>query len=131
VIQYDAKGMIMGEVKNYQDLIVWQKAMDVVVEVYRLTKKFPQGEFYGLTNQIRRAAISIPSNIAEGHTRNSRAEYLNFLSIAQGSRAEVETQMLISVRLGYLTSEETLPTLSLLNEINRIIGTIRQKLNSP
>jgi four helix bundle protein len=131
VIQYDAKGMIMGEVKNYQDLIVWQKAMDVVVEVYRLTKKFPQGEFYGLTNQIRRAAISIPSNIAEGHTRNSRAEYLNFLSIAQGSRAEVETQMIISVRLGYLTSEETLPTLSLLNEINRIIGTIRQKLNSP
>jgi len=123
--------MIMGEVKNYQDLIVWQKAMDVVVEVYRLTKKFPQGEFYGLTNQIRRAAISIPSNIAEGHTRNSRAEYLNFLSIAQGSRAEVETQMIISVRLGYLTSEETLPTLSLLNEINRIIGTIRQKLNSP
>ncbi|HOC68300.1 MAG TPA: four helix bundle protein [Candidatus Hydrogenedentes bacterium] len=131
MIQYDAKGMIMGEVKNYQDLIVWQKAMDVVVEVYRLTKKFPQGEFYGLTNQIRRAAISIPSNIAEGHTRNSRAEYLNFLSIAQGSRAEVETQMIISVRLGYLTSEETLPTLSLLNEINRIIGTIRQKLNSP
>jgi len=131
VIQYDAKGMIMGEVKNYQDLIVWQKAMDVVVEVYRLTKKFPQGEFYGLTNQIRRAAISIPSNIAEGHTRNSRSEYLNFLSIAQGSRAEVETQMIISVRLGYLTSEETLPTLSLLNEINRIISTIRQKLNSP
>lgn len=131
MIQYDAKGMIMGEVKNYQDLIVWQKAMDVVVEVYRLTKKFPQGEFYGLTNQIRRAAISIPSNIAEGHTRNSRAEYLNFLSIAQGSRAEVETQMPISVRLGYLTSEETLPTLSLLNEINRIISTIRQKLNSP
>ena len=121
----------MGEVKNYQDLIVWQKAMDVVVEVYRLTKKFPQGEFYGLTNQIRRAAISIPSNIAEGHTRNSRSEYLNFLSIAQGSRAEVETQMIISVRLGYLTSEETLPTLSLLNEINRIISTIRQKLNSP
>ena len=131
MIQYDAKGMIMGEVKNYQDLIVWQKAMDVVVEVYRLTKKFPQGEFYGLTNQIRRAAISIPSNIAEGHTRNSRSEYLNFLSIAQGSRAEVETQMIISVRLGYLTSEETLPTLSLLNEINRIISTIRQKLNSP
>lgn len=121
----------MGEEKNYQDVIVWQKAMDSVVEVYRLTKKFHKGEFYGLTNQIRRAAISIPSNIAEGHTRNSRSEYLNFLSIAQGSRAEVETQMPISVRLGYLTSEETLPTLSLLNEINRIISTIRQKLNSP
>lgn len=121
----------MGEVKNYQDLIVWRKAMDVVVDVYRLTKKFPKQELYGLTNQLRRAAVSIPSNIAEGHTRNSRAEYLNFLSIAQGSRAEVETQLLLSVRLGYLTSEETLPILSLLNEINRIISTIRQKLSPP
>ena len=121
----------MGEVKNYQDLIVWQKAMDLVVEIYRLTKKFPKEEFYGLTNQMRRAAVSIPSNIAEGHTRNSRREYLNFLSVAQGSRAEVETQMLIAVRLGYLTSEETLSSLSLLNEINRIISTIKQKLNSP
>jgi four helix bundle protein len=121
---------MMGVVKNYQDLIVWQRAMDLVVDVYRLTKSFPKEELYGLTNQMRRASVSIPSNIAEGHARKSRAEYVNFLSIAQGSRAEVETQMLIAKRLGYLTPEETSPVLSLLNEINRMISTIKQRLQS-
>ena len=97
----------MGEVKSYQDLIVWQKAMDLVTEIYRITKNFPKEEIYGLTNQMRRAAISIPSNIAEGHARKSRAEYIRFLSIAQGSRAELETQILIAVRLGYLADDES------------------------
>jgi len=121
----------MGEIQNYQDLIVWQKSMDMVEMVYLLTKKIPKEELYGLTNQLRRAAVSVPSNIAEGHSRKSRAEYLNFLSIAQGSRAEVETQMLIAQRLGYVASDETTPLLSLLNEINRMISTIKRQLNSP
>ena len=121
----------MGEVKSYQDLIVWQKAMDLVTEIYRITKNFPKEEIYGLTNQMRRAAISIPSNIAEGHARKSRAEYIRFLSIAQGSRAELETQILIAVRLGYLADDESNCAFSLLNEISRMISTIKQRLAPP
>lgn len=121
----------MADVKNYQDLTLWQKSMDLVVNIYQSKKKYPKEELYGLTNQLRRAAVSIPSNIAEGHARNSRAEYMNFLSIAQGSRAEVETQMLIVQRLGYITPEETSPILSLLNEINRMISSIRKRLYPP
>ena len=84
----------MSEIKSYQDLIVWQKAMDLVVLVYQATRLFPKEELYGLTSQVRRAVVSIPSNLAEGHARKSRAEFLNFVSIAQGSRAEVETQIM-------------------------------------
>ena len=89
-------------VKHYRELIVWQKSMDLVTQVYRLTRLFPREELYGLTNQIRRAAVSIPSNIAEGQARQSTAEFRNFLSIAQGSLAELETQILIAVNLNYL-----------------------------
>ena len=121
----------MNEIKNYRDLTVWQKAMELVEMIYRLTSAFPKEELYGLTNQLRRSAVSIPSNIAEGHARKSRAEYLNFLSIAQGSRAEVETQVLIAVRLKYLKATEAEPALSLLNEINRMISTIKQRLKPP
>ena len=79
------------EIKSYRDLRVWQAGMDLVVRVYRLTQGFPTHELYGLTSQMRRAAVSIPSNIAEGHTRESSKEYLHHLSIAQGSLAELET----------------------------------------
>jgi len=81
------------EIKNYRDLRVWQSGMDLVVMVYELSDKFPAKEMYGLTSQIRRAAVSVPSNIAEGHTRESTKEYLHHLSIAQASLAEVETQI--------------------------------------
>jgi len=120
----------MSEVRNYQDLVVWQKAMEAVKAVYLLTRSFPKEEVYGLTSQLRRAAVSIPSNIAEGHARKSRAEYLNFLSIAQGSRAEVETQLLIARSLGYATADNTAPVLTLLNEINRMISAIKSRLTT-
>ena len=120
----------MSEVKNYQDLIVWQKAMDLVTLVYQVTRSFPKEELYGLTNQLRRAAVSIPSNIAEGHARKSKAEYLNFLSISQGSRAEVETQLFIAHRLGYVAQETITPALSLLNEIHRMTSTIAARLKN-
>ena len=81
------KGMSM-QVKSYKDLIVWQKAMDLVEMVYHVTKSFPREERYGLTNQLRRASVSIPPNVAEGHARNSTAEFRNFLSITRGSLAE-------------------------------------------
>ena len=107
----------MSEIKSYQDLIVWQKAMDLVVLVYQATRLFPKEELYGLTSQVRRAVVSIPSNLAEGHARKSRAEFLNFVSIAQGSRAEVETQIMIAVRLSYIHQTQAQPMQHLLLEM--------------
>ena len=113
---------------HYKELIIWQKSIDLAVKVYRLTEKLPEEELYGLTNQIRRAAISIPSNIAEGNARASTRDYLRFLSIARGSNAEVETQLLICVRLEYLTQEDVEAILSLLNEIERMLNSMIKKL---
>ena len=86
-------------VHHYSDLIVWQKAMDLVVHVYEVTESFPQREVFGLTNQVRRAAVSIPSNIAEGQGRGTTKDFLHFLAIARGSLQEVETQLLLAYRL--------------------------------
>lgn len=86
-----------NKLKSYKNLVVWQKAMDLVVEVYTLVKKLPKEEKYALSDQMRRSVVSIPSNIAEGYTRNSTTEYLRFLSIANGSRTELETQLIIYV----------------------------------
>src|SRR6266446_9707604 len=91
-------------VKRYTDLVAWQKAMDLVEQVYKLTKSFPREELYGLTSQLRRAAISIPSNIAEGHCRNGSREFVHHLSIALGSLGETETQIMIAQRLGYIAA---------------------------
>ena len=102
--------------------------MKLAVEIYNLTKKLPKDEMYGLSNQMRRAAISIPSNIAEGHARKSTKEYINFLSIAQGSKAELDTQLLLSIELNYLTESETAPILNLLYEISKMITTLSQNL---
>lgn len=93
-------------VQNHRDLRVWQAGMDLVEVVYRLSQAFPADERFGLTSQIRRAAVSVPSNIAEGHAREHTAEYLHHLSIAQGSLAEVQTQSEIAHRLGYLSTEQ-------------------------
>ena len=93
-------------VQHYRELIVWQKAIVLVEDVYRATNDFPKTEIYGLTSQIRRAAVSIPSNIAEGQGRNSTRDFLHFLSMAQGSLMELETQITIAERLGYLESEQ-------------------------
>src|SRR5437870_12101920 len=90
------------KVKNYQELIVWQRAIDLVEDVYKASKNFPREEIYGLTSQIRRAAVSIPSNIAEGQGRRTTSDFLRHLSIAYGSLREVETQILIARRLKYV-----------------------------
>ena len=87
---------------DHKELDVWNVSVDFVVQVYEVTKNFPKDELYGLTNQIRRAVVSIPSNIAEGAGRNSRKEFAQFLHIAMGSLGEVETQLVIAERLGYL-----------------------------
>ena len=115
---------------HYKELIVWQKAIDLTVEVYRLMKKMPKEELYGLTNQLKRAVVSIPSNIAEGNARASTGDYVRFLSIARGSVAEVETQLLICVKLNYLTQEDIESSLSLLDEAGRMLNSIITKLRS-
>src|SRR5580700_5365933 len=95
-----------GVVQSFRDLRVWQRGMEVVESVYRATQSFPKQELYGLTSQLRRAAVSIPANIAEGHCRQHIKEYLNFLSIAQGSIAELETELEIACRLKYIASDD-------------------------
>ena len=110
-----------GAIKSYNDLHAWQKAMDLVEQIYRLTRGFPKEELYGLTSQIRRAAVSVPSNIAEGHCR-SRREFLHFLSIAQGSLSEVETQIEIAKRLAYMTVDQQQVLSILASEIGRMMN---------
>ena len=120
----------MGKLNSYQDLLVWQKSVELCVEIYKLVKLLPKEEMYGLSDQMRRAVVSIPSNIAEGYTRNSTKEYLNFLSIANGSRTELETQLIICNKIGYLTEEDTEPTLQKCEEIGKMISTITLKLKN-
>ena len=91
-----------SKIRSFRDLRVWQMGMDLVEETYRLTQDFPKDELYGLTGQMRRAAVSIPSNIAEGHAREYLKEYLQHISVAQGSLAELQTQAEIGTRLGYI-----------------------------
>lgn len=114
--------------KGYKDLIVWQKSMDIVVEVYKLIKYLPKEETYALSDQIRRAAVSIPSNIAEGYMRGFKKEYVYFLSIASGSCAELETQLEISCRLGFFMEEKLEKVKNLLEEVGKMLTSIRKSL---
>jgi len=108
--------------KSFKDLIVWRKAYKLVLEVYKATKCFPKSETYGLSNQMRRAAVSIPSNIAEGYGRRHKAEYNQFLSIAYGSLSELETQYLLATDLKYAEKSETIE--GLLKEVGSILYTM-------
>jgi len=118
-------------IKSYRDLVVWQKAMDLVTEVYRVSKKFPKDELFGLTGQMRRAAVAVPSNIAEGYGKSSRKEYIYFLSNARGSLLELETQMLIASNLSYLKESEVDDLLSLVSQVGRIIHGLLSSLKTP
>jgi four helix bundle protein len=116
-------------VQHYRELIVWQKAIALVEEVYRITNSFPKTEIYALTNQIRRAAVSVPSNIAEGQGRESTRDFLHFLSIAQGSLMELETQITIAERLGYFQKEQEARLLESTAEVSRMLSGLRNSLN--
>jgi four helix bundle protein len=109
-------------VRHYSDLIVWQKAMDLVTELYRATEPFPQHEMFGLTNQLRRAAVSIPSNIAEGQGRGTTKDFLHFLYVARGSLQEAETQVLIASRLSYVGDACRDSLLARSTEVSRILN---------
>ena len=114
--------------QSYKELKVWQKAMDLTDEIYTLTKKLPKEEMYGLCDQLRRAAVSVPSNIAEGHGRNTDKEFSHFMNIANGSCMEIETQLLICVRLNMLDKHEIDNATSLLNEISRMLTSLILKM---
>ena len=116
-------------IKDYRELIVWQKAMDLVETIYQTTRTFPKEEIYGLTSQIRRAAISIPSNIAEGNGRNTTRDYVHFLGMAYGSVKEVETQVLIAERLRYINSGRSVELVTMTGETARLISGLMNSLN--
>ncbi|MGN1126037.1 MAG: four helix bundle protein [Ruminococcus sp.] len=107
--------------QSYRELIVWQKSMDLVDEVYRLIKMLPREELFALSDQMRRSAISIPSNIAEGHGRQSAKEFRHFLSISKGSVSELETQLLICIRQKYFSEQQVHTALSLCEEVSKIL----------
>ena len=118
----------MGE--SYRELIAWRKAMLFVSEVYRATNGFPREERYGLTNQLRRAAVSLPSNIAEGQARFSSKEFHHFLSHARGSLVEIETQVMIAQNLEYLSAEQSQALLDQAGELGRILNGLLASVKS-
>ena len=117
--------------RSYKDLVVWQKAMDLVTEIYRSTSTFPRQEQFGLTSQLRRAAVSIPSNIAEGQGRLSEKEFRYFLGQARGSLMEVETQIQIAQNLGYLEAEQSKEQLKSCAEVGRILNGLLASICKP
>jgi len=120
---------VVATIQSHKDLVVWQKAMDLVVEVYALAKKLPASENFRMVGQMTRSAVSVPANIAEGRARSTRKDYGNFLAIAQGSLSETETYILLCVRLSYLTPAQTEHAESLISEVGRMLSTLRQRLN--
>jgi four helix bundle protein len=115
--------------KTHHDLDVWKKAIDLVTSMYKITNKYPKSEVYGLTNQIRRSAISIPSNIAEGAARKSPKEFAHFLSIAQGSATELETQLIISRNLEYINVDQFVELERCLSDIRKMLSGLIKSVN--
>lgn len=116
-------------VKDFRDLLVWRKSMQMVVDVYRATEVFPGREIHGLTAQIRRAAVSIPSNIAEGQSRSSTRDFRQFLCVSRGSNSELQTQLEISNRLGMIDGEETGLLLRQSTEVGKMLNSLIARLN--
>ena len=117
-----------AEVKDFTDLRVWRSAMDLAEEVYRLTWTFPKQEQYGLSNQLQRAAVSVPSNIAEGHGRSQSGEYVRFLNIARGSLAEMKTQLMLAARLGYIPEPNCGVLIVRIDDLRRQVGALRTSI---
>ena len=116
------------KIRTFKDLKVWQKGIELVKEIYKITKDFPKDELYGLTSQMRRSAVSIPSNIAEGFRRRYNKEHKQFLSIALGSCAELETQKIIAKELGYIRSEQDVILTDLIDHICAMLVNLDKKI---
>ncbi len=117
-------------IRDHKDLLVWQKSKDLVKNIYKIAEKFPNTEKYNLCSQMQRAAVSIPTNIAEGYMRNSRKEYVQFLAIAAGSASELETLLIIGYELGFIEATPKEEILSGLSEIRRMLSAMRKELSS-
>jgi len=120
--------MSNGKVESYRDLLVWQKGISLVKSIYQLGQRFPADERFGLTAQIRRAAVSTPSNIAEGQARHTTREFIHFISNAEGSVADVDTQLVIAVELGFCTSSEVQSLFGMIDEERKMLNGLRRKL---
>ena len=120
-------GRCMG-VQSYRDLKVWNTAVQLTLEIYRITESFPKSEQFGLTSQLRRAAVSVASNIAEGHARSTRGEYRNLLSIARGSAIEVEVQLFLAEQIGYVQSPMLVKARDHCDAISRMITNLKRAM---
>ncbi|MGP8250517.1 MAG: four helix bundle protein [Terracidiphilus sp.] len=116
----------MGQ--SFKDLVAWQKSTELTVEIYKLTSKFPDSERFGLTNQIRRAAVSVASNIAEGYGRSTKGEYYQFLGHSRGSCCELETQVFVARKLGFGTTSGLDATKHLCNDVGRLLGALMKSI---
>ena len=116
--------------QNYKDLVVWQKGIQLAKLIYELTRKFPPEEKFGLVSQMRRAAVSIPSNIAEGQARHTTGEFIQFISHAEGSVAELNTQLILASELNFCSINAADPTLDLLDNLRRMLNGLRRKLQT-
>jgi len=116
------------KIKNFKDLKIWQESIELVEEIYEITKEFPREELYGIVNQIRRSAVSLPSNIAEGFMRYHNKEFKQFLFIALASSAEIETQLIISKKLGYLAKQKLDELSESIDKLNRMMMTLIKRL---
>jgi four helix bundle protein len=115
---------------SLEELVVWQRAMDLVDAVYRHTSNWPRDEMFGLTNQVRRASVSVPSNIAEGHGRKQDGDFVRFLAIAYGSLMEVKTQLLIGQRQKFSSSDDTSPVLAVVDEVAKMLNGLRKAIQA-
>ena len=118
----------MGQ--SFKDLVVWQRAVELTVDVYKLTSKFTESERFGLTNQMRRASVSVASNIAEGYGRSTKGEYVQFLGHARGSCSELETQIVIAKKLGFGAPQNLQSAESLCNDVGRLLGALMKSIRS-
>ena len=117
-----------NKTRSYRDLVVWQKAIELAKLIYPLSARFPADERFGLTSQIRRASVSVPSNVAEGQARHTTGEFVQFISHAEGSVAEVGTQLVIAVELDFVTKKQADPCFDLIGEQRRMLNGLRRRL---
>ena len=117
-----------NKTRNYRDLVVWQKGIELAKIIYPLSSRFPSDERFGLTSQIRRASVSIPSNIAEGQARHTTGEFVQFISHAEGSVAEIDTQLVIAVELDFVTKKQAAPAFDLIGDERRMLNALRRRL---
>jgi four helix bundle protein len=120
----------MNETQSYKDLLVWQKGISLAKMIYELTRDFPPEEKFGLVSQMRRAAVSVPSNIAEGQARHTTGEFVQFVSHGEGSLAELDTQLIVSAELNFCVKRDALPVYEAIDELRRMLNALRRKLTA-